>query len=60
MLPYIGIEDVESAITGMAEVETPVIEEMRDMVKASPVQSGGAAASPTSEHPVAGATTAPG
>jgi len=44
----------------MAEVESPVSKEMRDMVKASPVQSGGAAGSPTSENPVAGATTAPG
>ncbi len=44
----------------MAKVEFPVSEEMRDMVKASPVQSGGAAASPTSGNSVAGATTAPG
>ena len=57
---YIGIEDVEAAMAGMAKVEPPVNEEMPDMVKASPVQSGGAAASPTPENPVAGATTAPG
>ena len=44
---YMGIEDVEAAMAGMAKVE-------------SPVQSGGAAASPTPEKPVAGATTAPG
>ena len=44
---YIGIEDVEAAMAGMAKVE-------------SPVQSGGAAASPTPENPVDGATTAPG
>ena len=57
---YIRIEDVEAAMAGMAKVESPVSEEMPDMVKASPVQSGGAAASPTSENPVAGTTTAPG
>ena len=44
---YIGIEDVEAAMAGMAKVE-------------SPVQSGGAAASPTLENPVDGAATAPG
>ena len=60
MPPYMGIEDVESAMAGMAKVESPVSEEMRGLVKASPVQSGGAASSPTSENPVAGATTAPG
>ena len=60
MPPYMGIEDVESAMAGMAKVESPVSEEMRGLVKASPVQSGGAAGSPTSENPVAGATTAPG
>ena len=60
MPPYMGIEDVESAMAAMAKVESPVSEEMRDMVKASPVQSGGAAASSISENPVAGATTAPG
>ena len=47
MPPYMGIEDVESAMAGMAKVE-------------SPVQYGGAAASPTPENPVAGVTTAPG
>ena len=44
----------------MAEVESPVSKEMRDMVKASPVQSGGVVASSISENPVVGATTAPG
>ena len=47
MPPYMGIEGVETAMAGMAKV-------------GSPVQSGGAAGSPTSENPVAGATTAPG
>ena len=47
MAPYMGIEGVETAMAGMAKVE-------------SPVQSGGAAASPTPENPVDGATTAPG
>jgi len=47
MPPYMGIEDVEAAMAGMAKVE-------------SPVQSGGAAASRTPENPVAGVTTAPG
>jgi len=55
-----GIEDVESAMAGMAKVESPVSEEMRDLGKASPVQSGGVVASSISENPVAGATTAPG
>ena len=60
MPPYTGIEDVETAMAGIAKVESPVSEEMLYKVKASPVQSGGAAASPTSENPVAGATTEPG
>ena len=47
MPPYMGIEGVETAMAGMAKV-------------GSPVQSGGAAASPTPETPAAGATTAPG
>ena len=55
-----GIEDVEAAMAGMPKVESPVSEEMPEMVKASPVQSGGAAASPVPENQVAGATTAPG
>ena len=57
---HIGIEDVETAMAGTAKVESPISEEMPDMVKASPVQSGSAAASPTPENPVDGATTAPG
>ena len=60
MPPYMGIEDVDSAMAGMAKVESPVSEEMRDLGKASPVQSGGVVASSISENPVAGATTAPG
>lgn len=60
MPPYMGIEDVDSAMAGMAKVESPVSEEMRGLVKASPVQSGGVVASSISENPVAGATTAPG
>ncbi|MEC9290361.1 MAG: hypothetical protein VYC83_08690 [Chloroflexota bacterium] len=55
-----GIEDVDSAMAGMAKVESPVSEEMRDLGKASPVQSGGVVTSSISENPVAGATTAPG
>ena len=55
-----GIEDVEPAMAGMAKVESPVSEEMLHKVKAFPVQSGGAAASPTPKSPAAGATTAPG
>ena len=60
MPPYMGIEDVESTMVGMAKVDSPVSEEMRDMVRASPVQSGGAGASSISGNPVAGAATAPG
>ena len=55
-----GIDEVEAAMAGMAKVELPDSEEMSGMMKASPAQSGVAAASPTSENPVAGATTAPG
>jgi len=55
-----GIEDVESTMVGMAKVDSPVSEEMRDMVRAFPVQSGGAGASSISGNPVAEAATAPG
>ena len=55
-----GIEDVDSAMAGMAKVESPVSEEMLHKVKASLVQSGGAAASPTPKNSAAGAATEPG
>ena len=60
MPPYMGIEDVGSAMAGMAKVESPVSEEMLHKVKASLVQSGGAAASPTPKNSAAGAATEPG
>ena len=60
MPPYTGIEDVETAMAGTAKVESPVSEEMLHKVKASLVQSGGAAASPTPKNSAAGAATEPG
>ena len=60
MPPYMGIEDVESNMAGMAKVTSPVSEEMRGLVKASPVRSGGVVASSISENLVARAATTPG